>query len=282
MSIELPEAAIIARQMQELVAGRRIASWEVREAARLQRSGFVNRDLTDFDVLKGRRVTEVTSRGNTVVARLDRGVNLVVAPEYGGVVLFHRDRAEVPAKYHLGLFFEDGAALTVRLTGMGGIRVARDAELADTYVYRRDFLGAADPLDARRLPQVKFSRLLAGQTRMLKSVLVGKDAIVVGLGNAAFQDIAYRAGIHPKRRASTLDAKARRSLYTAMRTVLKERIRLGGKEDFVDLHGSPGRYRSAVDTASSRAPCPRCGARFSRVAVGGGPSRFCPGCQPLD
>ena len=280
MSIELPEAVIIAAQMQALVAGKRIAGWEVREAARLQKSGFVNRDLTDFDVLKGRRIAEVTSSGNTVLARLDRGVNLVLAPEYGGIVLFHRVGEPPSATYHLGLFFVDGAALTVRLTGMGGMRVARDAELEGTYVYRRDFLGAANPLD-KGLRAAAFARLLGGQARMLKSVLVGKDAIVVGLGNATFQDVAYRAGIHPKRRASTLDPGACRGLYTAMRAVLRERIRLGGKEGFVDLHGSPGRYRSPFGPGTSGAPCGRCGGSFAKVAVGGGPSVYCPACQPL-
>jgi formamidopyrimidine-DNA glycosylase len=280
MSIELPEASIIAGQLQDLVVGKRIAAWEVREAARLQRSGFVNRDLTDLDVLAGRRVAAVVSRGNTVLVRLDRGVNLLLAPEYGGVVLFHAKGAEAACRYHLGLVFDDGAGLTVRLTGMGGIRVALEAQLAEIYVYKRDFLGAADPLDGRKLSEVAFARLLSEQGRMLKPVLVGKDAVVVGLGNAAFQDIAYRAGVHPKRRASGLDASERRALYRAMRAVLAERIRLGGKEGFVDLHGAPGRYRPAVGPGAAGKPCPRCGARFDKVAVGGGPSVFCPGCQP--
>jgi formamidopyrimidine-DNA glycosylase len=127
----------------------------------------------------------------------------------------------------------------------------------------------------------RFPRLLGEQTRMLKPVLVGKDAIVVGIGNDAFQDIAYRAGIHPKRRASGLDASERSSLYRAMRHVLRERIRLGGKEDFVDPHGLPGRYRSPVSVPAFGTPCPRCGDRFAKVAVGGRQSVYCPGCQPV-
>jgi len=157
--------------------------------------------------------------------------------------------------------------------------VARDAELDGTYVYRRDFLGAADPLDGRRLSSARFAGLLGEQSRMLKPVLVGKDAIVVGIGNAAFQDIAYRAGVHPKRKASSLEQRERAALYRAMRTVLSESIRLGGKEDFVDLHGVSGRYRPAVGPAVAGKRCPRCGERFGRIAVGGGPSYFCPGCQ---
>jgi hypothetical protein len=35
MSVELPEAVIVATQMRDLVAGKRVQGWEVREAARL-------------------------------------------------------------------------------------------------------------------------------------------------------------------------------------------------------------------------------------------------------
>jgi formamidopyrimidine-DNA glycosylase len=163
---------------------------------------------------------------------------------------------------------------------MGGVRVVRNAGLGENRMYRRDFLGAADPLDAKGLPEAEFARLLGEQNRMLKAVLVGKDAIVVGLGNAMFQEIAYRGGIHPKRKASELDAGERRSLHRAMRAVLTECIRLGGEEGFVDLRGTPGRFRAAAGPAAAASPCPRCGARLARVAVGGGPSSSCPTCQP--
>ena len=43
------------------------------------------------------------------------------------------------------------------------------------------------------------------------AVLVGKDALVVGLSNSAFQDIIYRAGLHPKRKASSLNSAAQRA-----------------------------------------------------------------------
>ncbi len=71
MSIELPEASILARQMGEAIVGRRVASCELREAARLRKSGFVNQDESAFDALAGRRVHEVVSRGNTILVRFE-------------------------------------------------------------------------------------------------------------------------------------------------------------------------------------------------------------------
>jgi len=61
---------------------------------------------------------------------------------------------------------------------------------------------------------------LADNNRALKSVLVGKDAVVVGLSNSAFQDIIYRARLHPKRKASELRIDERRALYDAVRVLI--------------------------------------------------------------
>jgi formamidopyrimidine-DNA glycosylase len=198
VSIELPEALILARQMNEALAGKRVASCDLREAARLRRSGFVNQDERAFDALAGCRVREVVSRGNTILVRFDGALNLIVAPEYGGIVPFHAaavgagssagDRAAVGlrSKYHLKVSFDDESALTVRLTGMGGIQVYADNNIENSYMYRRDFLGAADPLDDAAMPESELARRLAGEGRTLKAVLLGKGAIVVGISNAAF------------------------------------------------------------------------------------------------
>ena len=64
------------------------------------------------------------------------------------------------------------------------------------------------------------------KNKMLKSVLVGKDDIIVGIRNSKLQDIMYRARIHTKRRASDIDKEEMRRIYDAIMFVLNERIRL--------------------------------------------------------
>ncbi len=51
---------------------------------------------------------------------------------------------------------------------------------------------------------IHFSELLEDNKKMLMPILVGKDAIVVGLSNNAFQDIMFRAKLHPRIKASEL------------------------------------------------------------------------------
>jgi formamidopyrimidine-DNA glycosylase len=278
MSIELPEALILARQMDEELRGKRVESCDLKDYERLQRIGFLNEDISEFEQLVGRKIESVVSSGNVVLVRLDKRMNLMIGPEYGGRVLYHASGDDVPEKYHLRVGFNDGTALTVRLTSMGVIKAVDKEELVRSYMYRRDFAGAPSLMDDELTPE-RFSVLLAGKNRMLKSLLVGKDALVVGLSNSAFQDIAYRAGLHPKRKGSDLSGEERRALYDAVRTVLRERLRLGGKDRFVDIHGNPGGYTPAMGPNMKQQACPECGTSIEEMSVGGGKVYFCPKCQ---
>ncbi|MCJ7722435.1 hypothetical protein MUO98_08555 [Candidatus Bathyarchaeota archaeon] len=87
---------------------------------------------------------------------------------------------------------------------------------------------------------------MSNYNKMLKTVLVGEDAILVCISNSTFQDIVYQARLHPKRKASELNTEEKQSLHDAIRFVLKERIRLEGKDQFRDLYGKQGDYLPAM------------------------------------
>ncbi len=278
MSVELPEALILAEQMNEELKGKRIESCRLRDCDRMRRIGFINEDLADFDRLVDGRVESAVSRGNTVLVKLDNGMNLIITPEYGGRVLYHSDAEKAPGRYHLRVDFTDGTALTVRLTSMGVIRAADDSGLEESYVYRRDFSEKASPVDESFTFEV-FSELISGRNRQLKQVLVGKDAVVVGMSNSAFQDAIYRAGLHPKRRASELGGDEVRSLYDAVKLLMRERTRLGGKDQFRDIYGRQGGYTPAMGPNMKGKVCPACGTPVEKISHGGGHVYLCPKCQ---
>lgn len=279
MSVELPEARILSRQMSEKLPGRQIKSFLLQDYQKLQRLGFLNKDTKAFDRLVNRKIESITSRGNVIRVNLDHCVNLILAPEYGGRILFHEKGSVVPKKFHLKLDFDDDTFLTVALTGMGVIQALKDDELEGSYVYRRDFSEAASPVDEAEFTFERFSRQLSVKKVNIKSVLVGKDAVLVGLSNSAFQDILYRAKIHPKRKASELNEGERHRLYNAIRLVIRERIRLGGKDQFLDLYGVQGRYTPAMGPNMNGKRCPVCGSSVEKLSLGGGQVYFCPKCQ---
>lgn len=276
MSIELPEAHILAKQMREALRGRVVKSVTLSDYEKLQRIGFVNRNVDEFQWLVGRAVEDVVSRGNTVRVDLDEGVNLLIAPEYGGVVLLS-EAGDEPEKSHLRIDF-DGGVLTVRLTSMGLILAVRDRDLNASYIYRRDFLTGVSPLDDAFTSEW-FSETVSRLNRGLKQVLVGKDAVLVGLSNSAFQDIIYRAGLHPKRKASSLSTAEAEGLFNAVKGIVEERLQFGGKDEFVDLHGNRGGYSPRMGPNMSGGVCLSCGSNIEGVKHGGGTVYLCPVCQ---
>ncbi len=279
MSIELPEATILAEQMNKELLGKHIKSYHLQDYERLQRIGMLSKDITSFDQLVNRKIESVISRGNVILVKLDNEINLILAPEYGGKIFYHKSEKVIQSKFHLKVDFSDNTVLTVRLTSMGLIYAMKDDDLEHSYVFRRDFNSQVlSPID-EEFTFERFSKLLTENNRMLKSVLVGKDAIVVGLSNSAFQDIIYRAGLHPKRKAAELKKDKRRSLHDAIRLVLKERIRLKGKDQFYDLYGNQGGYTPAMGPNIQGQTCPLCGTSIEKLSVGGGDTYFCPKCQ---
>ena len=274
MSFEYPEARLLAAQLDETIKGKKIESYDLRDYEKIHRIGFINRDLDGFKRLLGRRVEGVGSRGNTIRVRLDSEMNLLLALEYGGVILYHQAGDEV--KYHLRLGFSGCDSLTVRLTSMGVIYAAHNDQLDDVYIYRRDYRGAPSPVD---LTPERFAELITSKATQLKPLLVSKDAIITGLNNSAFQDVFFRAGIHPSRKSSQLSHDQINAFYSAIKTLIEERLRLGGKEEVVDLFGNRGGYIPAMGPKMKDRDCPRCGVKTEKMALGGGRVYFCPGCQ---
>ena len=279
MSIELPEAKILAEQMNKELKGKRIKSYRLRDCEKLQKIGFINKDTKAFDQLVNREVKSVISRGNSILVKLDEGMNIILSPEYGGEVFYHSHEATVPEKFHLRIDFCDKTALTVRFTSMGGMRVLKDAELKESYMFKRDFNAEILLPIEEDFTFERFSKILTDNNRALKPVLVGKDAVLVGLSNSAFQDIIYRAKLHPKRKTSELNLNEQKALYNAVKLVLRERLRLNGKNQFLDLYQNQGRYTPAMGPNMRKKNCPVCGSPIQELSLGGGKVFVCPKCQ---
>jgi formamidopyrimidine-DNA glycosylase len=279
LSIEFPEAYILSKQMSKVLEGKEIIGYDLHDCEKLQKIGFINKDSSDFNRLCGCKIESIVARGTVVLVKLDNEMNLLLAPEYGGKILYHTREKTIPSKFHLRLCFKDNTILTVTLTGMGVIQALKNEELGRSYVYERDFSTTISTLDTEEFTYENFSKALADKNVNVKSALVGKDATIVGLSNSAFQDILYHARIHPKRKASDLNYAEKHALYDAIKLVVQERIKLGGKDQFTDLHGKQGTYIPAMGPNMKDKACPACGAQVEKMSLGGGQAYFCPSCQ---
>lgn len=278
MSVELPESKLLAEQMNQKIKGKQVKSFQAKDCERLQKIGMMEEDLNVFNQLVNAKIETITSRGNVLRLKFDNGNNMIIGPEYGGEIFYTPDVKDLP-RFHLRLDFSDDTVLTVRLTSMGVIQVRKDDDLDTSYVYRRDFDATKLSATEEDFTFEQFSKRMANQNKMLKAVLVGKNAILVGINNSTFQDILYRARIHPKRRASELAGEEMQSLYDTISLVFNERIRLKGKDNFRDLHQKQGGYTPAMGPNMKQQNCPECGTLIEKLSHGGGHVYLCPTCQ---
>ena len=279
MSVELPETQILAEQMTSTLLEKKIKSYDIQDSDKLQKIGFMNKKLKDYKRLVGCKVKSFTHRGNVIRIQMNKKMNLVLCPDYGAKILFHKNEETLPKKHHLKVEFTDGTYLTIRQTGMGLVYSATDQEVKDLYVIQRDFSDTPSPVGEHNFTFERFSELLDAKGQNIKAAIVGKTAVVVGLSNAAFQEIIYKAGIHPKRNTSSLTHDEKHDVYDSMKQILNARICSGGKDNWVNLYGDPGRHTPVMGPNMKGKDCPECGAAIEKIAHGGGHVYFCPRCQ---
>lgn len=277
MSVEAAEAKILANQLEENLVGKKIVKVDLKDCERLQRIGFMNREPKDYDGLLRGTLESVKFRGNSVLVKLDNRWNLLITPEYGGRIRYH-EPGEGVERYHLRVDFTDGSVLSIRLTNMGVVQAAHDNDLKKLYVYARDFSETPSPLD-EEFTFDYFKKSVNPQNKVLKQILVGKEAVIVGVSNSAYQDALYRARIHPKRRGSSLSEDELKALYNQLVELMNERAEKGGKTAFTDIHGKQGGYEPRMGPNMKGKTCPSCGSTVERISHGGGSVYLCPTCQ---
>lgn len=278
MSIELPEALIVGNQMKECLIGKQIESFHLQNYERMQKIGFLNRDVNAFNHLLEGKIITVYARGNTIRIALDNDMNLLIAPEYGGEIFYSEKKKGISKNYHFNVQFSDETFLTVRIKSMGCILALRNEELANSYMYKRDFLNGISPIEDEFTLE-HFFEIVHSSNRNLKALLVGKTALLVGISNSAFQDIIYRAELYPKRKGSELEKQEIYALFEAIHNLINERIDLGGKYQFKDLYGNKGNYIPKMGPNMKGENCPICQTDIEKISFGGGQIFLCPKCQ---
>jgi formamidopyrimidine-DNA glycosylase len=275
--IELPEAATIARQMTEELKGKRIAS-ATRGNAPHKFAFYSGPARMYATVLKGKRMGEAAEHGSLIVPRVNPGHVLVLGGG-GERITLHEAGAKLPAKHHLLLRFDDGAALTVTVQGWGSAQLLKRSDFPRGASCAKE--GISPLSDAFTLAHFGslFDALEDGDPRSVKYFAIS-DPGILGVGNGYLQDILFAARIHPRRRAADLTARERRALHSATRKVLRRAVKLGGRDSERDLHGRPGRYERVLHSKVVGRPCPKCGTPIEKIQYLGGASYFCPACQP--
>jgi|SRR5271166_3684979 len=138
--------------------------------------------------------------------------------------------------------------------------------------------GGIEPLE---VDLKRFIPLFRGRKTPIKSALLNQK-LLRGVGNIYADESLFRAGIRPRRRASTITRDQLARLLTSVQEVLREAIALGGSSisDYVDADGEEGFFQLQHRVYGREGePCLVCKTPIKRIVIAGRSSHYCPKCQ---
>ncbi|MBN1775889.1 MAG: endonuclease VIII [Clostridiales bacterium] len=269
--LELPEVLTLSKQLNEHVAGRRIEA--VYLPTKIHKFCFFEPEPALFEKrIGGARIERAEGFGifaeivfdNSLRLSVDDGINLRLL----------RDD-EVPKDYQLRLALDDGRNLVFTVSMYGGISVHEEDYFNKYYIASRESVSPfSEGFDA-----VYHERLAESKPNLTAKAFLATEQRFPGIANGSLQDILFAARIHPKRKVATLTADERAGLLEAIKEVLGEMTRLGGRDTEKDLLGNPGGYRTVMSKNTAFAPCAVCGTPIVKENYMGGSVYFCPECQ---
>jgi formamidopyrimidine-DNA glycosylase len=273
---ELPEYVILARQMNDTLAGKSIHRGQLGNSP--HKFVWYNRSHDEFERLtKGKTIGQAWSRGRWLFLPLEPGYVLLLG-ECGGKVLYHPPGAKAPKKYQLSLTFQDGAFLTATTQMWGAMELYEQGEEQNRQYVKDMKTTPTEPAFTFDYFSALVDGLVEGPKRSAKALLT-QDQVIPGLGNAIAQDILFRARLHPKHPIADLSAGQRQALYRAIVDTVAEVIDQGGRYDETDLYNRPGDYIRIMDKNALGRPCPACGGEIVKIQYLGGACYLCPNCQ---
>lgn len=273
--IEIPESATISQQAAGILTGRRIS--KVVNATSPHKFTWYNGDPEAYPgLLEGLSIETVNGYGAFVDVVLEDEVHLLIGD--GTNMRYYRAGEKQPVKHQLLVVLDDGSFLAFTVAMYGAIYAFR-GEFDNPYY--QGSIHKLNPLD-ERFDEAYFEQMIGGLKKDLSAkALLATEQRIPGLGNGVVQDILFNAGIHPKRKVSTLSDLEKTDLLYSMKGTLSGMTESGGRNTEKDFFGNWGGYKVLLSKNTYKDPCPNCGHEIVREAYLGGTVYYCRECQKL-
>ena len=265
---ELPEVETIARGLNQRIAGDVIESVWLGSKPEPLKSPAAKIAAT----LESSRILGVRRAGKHIVFDLEsngsRSAQWIVHLGMTGSLLVLPRGAELEKHTHAILQLASGREL----------RFVDPRRFGRLSVIEQFSAPGAEPLE---ISADAFARLFRGRKTPIKSALLNQK-LLSGVGNIYADEALFRAGIRPRRRASSLTREELKRLHSVLKKVLKQAIRLGGSSisDYVDSNGDEGFFQLKHRVYGREAePCLVCRTPVKRMVIAGRSSHYCPKCQ---
>lgn len=274
--IELPEAAVVSQQINEVLIGKKITNVTMGHSP--HKFAWYHGDPQKYqELLSARVISGASGFGGLVEIRAE---DKVILFGDGVTVRFHNVGDERPQKHQMLIEFEDDSALSGSVQMYGGLWCFTEGEFDNKYylIAKEKPLPLSDSFDT-----AYFSGIInaPGAEGLSAKAVLASEQRIPGLGNGVLQDILFNAGIHPKRKVKTFSKEDIETLFQSIKATLSEMIYKGGRDTERDLYGCYGGYKTKLSKNTADKPCPVCGSLIKKEAYMGGSIYYCPGCQKL-
>lgn len=280
---ELPEVETIARGLAKRITGDVIESvWLGQKKEPLKSPA---REIAG--ALEKSRIAAVRRMGKHIVFDLDRVASANGRKPRRGIKEAKQSKAQWIV--HLGMtgslrICEPQTEVAKHTHAILKLSSGRELRFVDPRRFGR--LSVSSQFDAAGVEPLevdleRFVSLFRGRKTPIKSALLNQK-LLRGVGNIYADESLFRAGLRPRRRASTITSDQLRKLFLAVKEVLTEAIALGGSSisDYVDAEGEEGFFQLQHRVYGREGePCLVCKTPIKRVVIAGRSSHYCPKCQ---
>ena len=273
--LELPEAAVVAHQMNEAICGKRIMN-VITDHSPHKFAWYYGDPHKYHELLAEKTVGRAEATGGQIEIQVEDAVILLGE---GVSIRFHGTGEPQLQKHQLLIEFDDFTALSASVQMYGGMWCFPKGENKNPYylVTKEKPSPLSDAFD-----KAYFRALLVEKSVKLSAkAFLATEQRIPGLGNGILQDILYNARIHPKRKMHTLTNDELDLLFNSIKYTLRKIIHNGGRDTERDLFGASGGYITKLSKNTVGSPCPQCGTIIKKEAYMGGSIYVCEGCQTM-
>lgn len=293
---ELPEVETVRRGLEPVMEGGTIIKTVINRPN--LRFPFPDRFVAR---LEGQKVLSVGRRAKYLVLDLESGEVLVMHLGMSGSFrieleqgvtapgVFHHPRSEQQKHDHV-IISVDGPHGRANIIYNDPRRFGyMDLVARSKMEINRHFINVGVEPTGNALDGALISKLFAGKSAPLKAALLDQR-LIAGLGNIYVCEALWRAGLSPKRKASTItrkggvETKRTRLLATAIREIIASAIDAGGSSlrDHKQTDGTMGYFQHTFNVYDQEGkPCKTqgCNSVIKRIVQSGRSTFYCPSCQ---
>lgn len=308
---ELPEVETIRRQLREVLVGQVITNVEVRREKSFPQFVEVFQGRKG---IVGEKIIAIGRKAKILIIDLENDLHLLIHLKMTGQLIYQKSEGRnQKADLEKVWFTDDKPHLTFDGRIVGGhptddwikslptkhtrvilqltkgtlffndMRVFGWMKIVESSKFKAQMSKLPPDVTDKGFTLGYFKGLLAKSKKAVKLVLMDQTRIG-GVGNIYANEALWKARIDPRRRASTLNDRELKELYTAVKLVIEQGIKWGGASEstYKHINGLGGKYQEhflVYKRQGERCQRKGCGGVVTKITLGGRGTYFCPHCQ---